>query len=312
MFTITPYTPALADEWNRFVAASKNGTFLFDRRYMDYHADRFSDHSLLVLRRNRLYGLLPGNAVGNTFYSHQGLTYGGLILGQKATADGVCDAFTAINEHLRQDGFRRVIYKPTPHIYHQMPSDEDTYALFVHCKARLDARNASSTILLNNRLPMTESRRSGLRKALAAGVMMEESRQPELFWPILTANLQRRYNAHPVHTLGEMQLLMSRFPQHIRLFLALGPDRKPLGGTLLYLSAQVVHTQYIAASPEGRSLGALDLLFDRLLSQSWPQRYFDFGTSASGADCELNQPLFFQKQGFGARTVCYDAYSYDL
>ena len=47
---IRRYTPEKADEWNRFVAQSKNGTFLFDRRYMDYHADRFQDHSLMFYR----------------------------------------------------------------------------------------------------------------------------------------------------------------------------------------------------------------------------------------------------------------------
>ena len=49
-FDIRRYTPSLADEWNAFVAQSKNGTVLFDRRYMDYHADRFSDCSLLFYR----------------------------------------------------------------------------------------------------------------------------------------------------------------------------------------------------------------------------------------------------------------------
>ena len=43
MFSIIRYTADKADEWNQFVAQSKNGTFLFDRRYMDYHAERFED-----------------------------------------------------------------------------------------------------------------------------------------------------------------------------------------------------------------------------------------------------------------------------
>ena len=54
MFEIRRYNPAMADEWNQFVRASKNGTFLFDRRFMDYHSDRFSDHSLMCYRDGRL------------------------------------------------------------------------------------------------------------------------------------------------------------------------------------------------------------------------------------------------------------------
>ena len=63
---IKRFTPAVAGEWNSFVAASKNGTFLFDRRYMDYHADRFTDHSLMIYRRGKLYALLPANVSGDT------------------------------------------------------------------------------------------------------------------------------------------------------------------------------------------------------------------------------------------------------
>lgn len=60
-FSIIRYAPALADEWNGFVARSKNGTFLFDRRYMDYHSDRFEDYSLMFYREGRLYALMPAN-----------------------------------------------------------------------------------------------------------------------------------------------------------------------------------------------------------------------------------------------------------
>ena len=59
MFEVRRYTAEQASEWNAFVAASKNGTFLFDRRYMDYHSDRFEDCSLMVYRKSELYALLP-------------------------------------------------------------------------------------------------------------------------------------------------------------------------------------------------------------------------------------------------------------
>ena len=36
MFEIKRYEPSHEQAWNDFVARSKNGTFLFDRRFMDY------------------------------------------------------------------------------------------------------------------------------------------------------------------------------------------------------------------------------------------------------------------------------------
>ena len=165
----------MADEWNLFVAASKNGTFLFDRRFMDYHADRFCDHSLLVYRDQRLYALLPANQKDDTLVSHGGLTYGGLVTDSRCSAKGVLDAFTAINEYLRQQGFRHVVYKAVPWIYHQLPAEEDLYALTSVCHARLTIRDISSAIIGDRKLRFSESRKSGIRKAHRQGLTIAES-----------------------------------------------------------------------------------------------------------------------------------------
>ena len=90
MFEVRQYTKEQEFEWDDFVQESKQGTFLFNRSYMDYHADRFLDCSLMIYREGRLYALLPANRVGATICSHQGLTYGGLITNATATAVGVC------------------------------------------------------------------------------------------------------------------------------------------------------------------------------------------------------------------------------
>lgn len=312
MFEISRYSPADAGEWNRFVAQSKQATFLFDRRYMDYHADRFTDCSWLVRRHGRIRALLPANAVGGTLHSHQGLTYGGLLTDRKAKAADVCQMFLELNETLGKGGIHHVVYKAMPWIYHQLPAEEDLYALTQVCHAQLTVREASTAIILNHRLRFSESRRSGIRKAVAAGVTCRESDDLEAFWSILDTNLEAKYGVKPVHTLQELQLLRSRFPGHIRLFMAY-EGQQPLGGTLVYETPQVVHTQYISASPRGKETGALDLLFDRLINHHYADgRYFDFGKSTEDQGHRLNGPLIFQKEGFGGRTVCYDTYEYSL
>jgi hypothetical protein len=41
--------------------------------------------------------------------------------------------------------------------------------------------------------------------------------------------------------------------------------------------------------------------------------YFDFGRSTENADGSgLNEPLVFQKEGFGARGLCYDIYEWEV
>ncbi len=312
MTTICRFTPDRTAEWDRFVSGSRQGTFLFQRAYMDYHSDRFTDHSLMVYRHSRLVALLPANEADGTLWSHQGLTYGGLLTTPQTTVEEVCQVFRDINGYLAANGIRRVVYKAMPWIYHRLPADEDLYALTHVCHAQLTTRHIASTITAANRLRFAESRRSGLRKALREHLTVRESGDLAAFWQILNDNLQHKYGAAPVHTLGELQLLGERFPQQIRLFMAYR-DEQPLGGTLVYETPQVVHTQYISASPEGKACGALDLLFDELINRVYPQvPYFDFGKSSNADGSDLNEPLIFQKEGFGGRGVCYDWYAYTL
>ncbi len=312
MMTICRYTSDKAQQWDDFVRQSRQGTFLFERGYMDYHQNRFSDHSLMVFRKGRLFALLPANEVNGVLWSHQGLTYGGLITSQRASVVDVCDAFRTINDNLRQAGFVKVVYKAIPWIYHRLPADEDLYALTNVCGAHLSARHISSTLVSGERLQFTESRRTGLRKALRNGIVACESDDLEAFWNILNNNLHFKYGVHPVHSLSELQLLKTRFPQQIRLFMAYR-NEQPLGGTLIYETSQVVHTQYISASPEGKQSGALDALFDYLLNKVYRQvPFFDFGKSSNGDGHDLNESLVFQKEGFGGRGVCYDWYEYSL
>lgn len=313
MFEIRRYTSGQADEWNAFVTASKNGTFLFDRRYMDYHSDRFEDCSLMVYYKSELYVLLPANRVADTLYSHQGLTYGGLLMTSDSKTAVVRDAFVAVNAFLRQEGIRRVRYKHIPWIYASLPSEEDLFALHNVCQAQICSRDVSTVVMLSHRLPLSELRGRCVKKARKAGVEIREVQDCGAFWPLLEENLKARYNARPVHSLEEIALLRSRFPQHIRLFVACR-DGRVIGGTLLYIYGRTVKTQYISANDEGRRVGALDLLFTTLLDQCSENgmEYFDFGTSNRPDNNDLNDSLIFQKEGFGGRAVCYDIYEYSL
>ena len=311
-FEVKQYTPCQSLEWNAFLTRSKNATFLFDRRYMDYHADRFTDASLMVYRRQRLLALLPANRVGQVLYSHQGLTYGGLVIDWKATAAEVCEAMQTINDHLHAEGVTKVVYKAIPAVYPLMPADEPLYALTEVCRARLTSRDIASVIDREAVLPLSELRRRGRRKAQHQGVSVRYSDDFATFWQLLTDNLRTKYNARPVHTLDEITLLHDRFPDNIRLYAAFLGDEM-VAGTVLYVTPHVVKTQYISASPRGKEVCALDMLFPQLLTDMpGKQRFLDMGTSAMDDSTALKRPLIFQKEGFGARAVCYDTYTYEL
>ena len=316
---IVQYTSQMAPEWDALVRESKNGTFLLERAFMDYHSDRFSDCSLMVYEDNALVAVFPANWVEDeaTVYSHQGLTYGGLIYTTAVTQKQVLRFLQGVMiwyiDYLQA---RRMVYKPIPYIYSSCASEEDLYALF-RAGGRLTARGVSSVVTMSNPLQMRKLRLRGAKKAIENGLYIDRMTEMDWdtlhdFWQILTEVLQQNHAVSPVHSCEEMQLLMERFPSQIKLFLV-RQERKIMAGCVVFQTERVAHIQYIAAGEEGRSMGALDLLFRHLINERFRTLpYLDFGISTEHGGDYLNEGLIFQKEGFGARSVCYDCYEVEL
>ena len=277
---IVRYSSDKAAEWNAFVAQSKNGTFLFDRRYMDYHSDRFRDFSLMFYLDGALFAVLPANRVGETLFSHQGLSYGGLLMSAETTTAKTCQLFAGLNDFLRGEGVGTVVYKPVPHVYHHLPAEEDLFALFIVCNARLAGRDVSSAILPSHPVKWKRDRHYAANKARTNGIVVKRSDDFETFWTILSENLWQKFAARPVHTIDEIRLLQSRFPENIQLWAAFTPEGQMVAATVLYICGDVVHAQYISASEQGKTLHAVDGLFDQLIHNFFASaRCIELGTS---------------------------------
>lgn len=312
MFSIERYTEQHFQLWNEFVYRAKNTSFLFDRHYMDYHSHRFTDFSLLFFIDKRLYAILPANVEGDTLHSHQGLTYGGLIMNEHATVSKTIALFHELNHFLHEKNIKKVIYKAIPYIFHLQPSEEDLYALWRMKDIRLVGRDVGTVIENAHINKWYRIRERGVKRAKQAKIQVEETKDFAPFWQILTQNLQERYKVNPVHSLNEITLLHNRFPKNILHYIA-KQENETLAGVVLYITPQVVHVQYIAANAKGKELGALDLIFYQLITQRFQHiRYFDFGRSTEDDGTYLNESLIYQKEGFGGRAVCWDKYEWDL
>lgn len=329
MIRLEPYTPDWQQAWNELVAQSRNGTFLIDRRFMDYHAYRFTDCSLLFFRSSRLVACLPANYVASeeTVYSHQGLTYGGLIMDDSVGASEVLQMFTLLRDYYKKTlGAKQLIYKPIPYIYGKQGSEEPLYALFRN-GANLVARGLSTAVNLLQPIPLQARRRSGVRKGTEQSLKITETTSREdfqEFWDVVNKGLQDRHGVKPVHSVDEMLLLTGRFPNNIRLFIEHDTAGELVAGAWLFITDTVVHVQYMATSNAGRQMGALDLLIATLIEQRpWnilpdgkvlnpTPIFFDFGISTESSGHNLNEGLIFQKEGFGARGICYDFWEMTL
>lgn len=312
--TLHRYTPKDAQEWDAFVDASRNGTFLFRRGYMDYHSDRFEDHSLIARKGGRIIALLPANIRREEreiiLQSHGGLTYGGWILPPRhADAMDVLECFGKLREYALRESIASLDYKPVPYIYDRMPGQEDLYALFRE-RAVLTERNISCCIDLAHNPGLNTQQKRNLKKSMLQSCSVEETRDCGEFHALLTECLAERHGVAPVHTADELRLLMGRFPQ-IRIFV-LRKEGVPQAGVCIYDTGQVAHAQYICSTPEAREEGLLTRLFTLLFEEFRHCRYFDFGICNEDHGLYLNEGLYRQKSSLGGSGVVYDRYRIDF
>lgn len=314
--TIEEYTPASAKLWDEVVRTSRNGIFQHLRGYMDYHADRFADCSLMARDdRGRVVAVLPAHrtADGNVA-SHRGLTFGGWLMTQRADVVAMTEIWRLMAEHYHGRGASEIYYRPAPYIYIRYPAQEDIYALLgaggmpVACHA--------ASVLDVDRLPGFDmSFRQDVRRAARSGTVIGPSDDYEGFWTILTERLATRHGASPVHTLAEMQLLHSRFPENIQLYTAVDPaDGTMLGGIVMYHTAEASHSQYTATTEAGRRARIVPALTDYIISDMRRRgiRYLDLGTSSVDSSGTFDPGLIHQKCAFGARAVAYISYKIKL
>jgi hypothetical protein len=305
------YEPRDQPVWDAFAAGSRSGHFMFQRRYMEYHADRFADHSLLVLDDGKPVAALPANLDGSALVSHGGLTFGGFLTDTAMSARRMLEVLAAVSADLRERGVGSLVYKAMPHIYHRIPAEEDLYALS-RAGATLVRREVASAIRLDARLPYSKGRRAAVKLAQRSGVEVGPSADFEAFVALLAEVLESRYGAEPVHTAAELALLAGRFPEEISLHTGTIEGRL-LAGVVVYETPVVARSQYIAVSEEGRELHALDAIVDVLLaSYAARKRWWDFGASTRDSGRYLNEPLIRNKESYGARAVVYDHYLLDL
>lgn len=275
---------------------------------MDYHADRFIDHSLLIFEDDKLAALFVANESEGKIVSHGGLTYGGLLPDARARQEDVLGYFYHLVNYYHQQNFSEIIYKCIPSFLVQYPSQEDLYALFL-MRATLIRRDLSAVIFRSQPMPYAHGRKAAIANAKKRLFKIQESSDPTTFWnDVLIPNLAERFGVKPVHTADEMKLLMTRFPENIRLFEIYGD--KILGGTLVFETPTAIHTQYISATPEGKEQGALDFLIDDLIFNTYGHKpHVSFGISTSHDGRVLNKGLMNWKEGFGARAAVLDFYS---
>jgi len=309
---IIKYEAGRKSAWDGFINNSKNGTFLFYRNYMEYHADRFIDSSLMFFDDcDKLIAVMPANLRDGVLFSHGGLTFGGIISDANMKVTLMLCAFDALKLYSKGQGIKKLIYKHIPHIYHCLPAEEDLYALFRE-GAKLVRRDVSSTLDMKERLPFSKGRKWALKQSRKHELRVERSYDFKTFMTIEEYVLRSKYNLKPIHTAAEIGMLADRFPENIKLF-STYKQNEMLAGVIIYESRTVAHAQYISTTDEGKRIGALDVILEFLINDYYThKKYFDFGISTEDEGHYLNVGLIENKQSYGARAIVYDFYEIDF
>lgn len=299
------------EEWNSFLLQAKNSTFLFNRNFMDYHSDRFADHSLMVYDEKKLVALLPANIYEGTLISHQGLTYGGIITGVNTKLSKIIEIVYNVLSFLHSQSIFSFKLKLIPSFFTGYATEELEYVMFL-ANAELFRRDAAIVIDFSEKIPISGNiRREGIA-AEKKGASIKTDDELSVFWnTVLTPNLHEKYGVKPVHSLEEISLLKEKFPEniiHVNVYL----DNEVAAGTTLFIDNKTVHCQYISSTEKGRKAGCLNFLFKTLINDfSTKYNYFDFGIVNEQDGRYVNKGMLFWKEGFGGRTKKHDFYNID-
>lgn len=307
-YTVRLYQKSDFETWNAFIDKAKNATFLFHRNFMEYHNDRFCDFSLVIEDEAKWIAVLPANVVDQTVFSHQGLTYGGLVYDEKLKLSAVLEIFKIILIYLKNNKILTLQMKMLPSFYSQFPSEELNYALFL-AEAKLIRRDTCAIIDLKQSYKLSKIRVRGIAKAKKYNLIVKEESDFKSFWnTVLIPNLELNHRVKPIHSLEEIQKLQQEFPNNIRQF-NVYYEGAIIAGATIFETKNVAHAQYISGNETKGELGSLDFLFYKLITEIFKDKsYFDFGISNENQGKNLNEGLSYWKESFGANIIVQDFY----
>jgi hypothetical protein len=312
-YSIRPYQESDYELWNTFVTAAKNATFLFHRDFMEYHKDRFDDFSLLVFDGVNLVAVLPANRVDNKVYSHQGLTYGGFVYRSKLKIEEVQTMLDLLFDFFKSERIEYFYLHPIPSFYLGQGNAAIDFFL-IKKGAQLYRKEMNMVAHLNQEIPISKSKVKHFRRTELLGLRVVEESNFQPFWEkILEPRLLEKYDAKPVHSLAEIQLLKERFPKNIKQFSAY-LEEEIVAGITLFEFDNGVKSQYGATSKKGETCRALDFLFISLLDifQKQGKLFFDMGIVNDSSEKGFHSGLLQQKEELGCTVWSQDFYKITL
>ena len=314
--TIIEYNDSYKEKWDKFVLSeSVNGTFLQTRNFLDYHPKgRFKDNSLIFLNKTTIIAVLPAHISKDgekkVFNSHQGSTFGGIVVGKKYCRIGYMDLiFEQFEKYMQDKLFNKVILKQTGKIYQKNASELIDYYLFLNgyidsCEIGyyINYQNYGEEVINN----FSASRRRDYRYSLKNKFQfkeLEKEKEIEEFFKVLCDNYNK-FGKNPVHSLDEiLDFRFVRLRDNVRFYGVSYCDELIAGGMVFLFDRNVFHTQYLAVKQEKKDKFVNEFLYTNLIEIAKKEGFanLSFGTSTLDGGRVLNKSLAQFKEGFGTQ-----------
>ena len=245
MVEILKYNQNMKNEWDSFVSESFNGTLFHKRNFLSYHIDRkFNDCSLLFKKRGKIIAIIAAATLvyknKKILSSHPGASFGGIV--HKNISFDDCEKIVELLESFcRKNSYNEIFMVQTPSIYNKNNQNE-----LVDYVMKMFAYDDSEYYISNvlNIEKNTDGQISKIIKNKNRTVNYYEKLVKKYnltfkwvenfdeFYPILIKN-KNRHNAKPTHSLDELKILKSRFPNCV-LQLMLYTNDNPIAGMTIF------------------------------------------------------------------------------
>ena len=276
---------------------------------MEYHADRFVDHSLMIWNESELVACFPAHVIDNGLRSHRGLTYASLLVDKE---ESQFDQILAeLIHYAKQQQFDSLELKLPPAFYNQ--KFESELKKLKAAGFKLISESVDVVVDLTKEWQPSAKKTIGYRNGKFDQLELVKEGSLKVFWTeLLEPQLKARHNASPVHSLEEIEKLQDLFPQSISQYI-IKHQEEAVSGITLFDFDHILKIQYAAGNKKGFELNAMDFLYLEIINEAKQQgrKYVDLGT-VNHPDGSLNEGLLRFKKQLGAVTTPVHELTLDL
>ena len=294
------------DLWDKYIQKSNNGTIFHLRKFLSYHQDRnFNDCSLMFYEKEKIKAVFSGAIVNNCLYSHPGASFGGFIYND-ISFQSSREMIDLLIEYANHKKLIEIIIIPPPFIYYALYNEAMEYCLYYKGFNIKEYYISSFVDLRTNIIDQIHSRKKRYIKKIENQIIVKESNDLDIFYPILLDN-KSRHKTKPTHTLEELKILMNNFPNDIKLLLSYYDD-KVIGGALNFITnsnACILFYNMIDYEYKDLQVASLQIYESLKWAKKNGLDYLDIGVSQlyDGDKIMPHESLINFKEQFGAKAM---------